>query len=239
MSNAFVLFGTPHLVAIAIAFLTPIPLSALARGHALRTLIIRVALTAFMLAGWVAWIWVLEDRGWIGWGNILPMHLCDWANIAIIMTLIRPNPKTYELAYFWTLGGTVQALLTPALAYDFPDVRFLIFFGFHCVIIISLLFLTFGMKLRPQLSSLPRVVVWSVIYFVCAMSVNTIFHTNYGFLAAKPEQPSVLDLLAAWPWYIAELFAIGMVLVGVLYLPWFLWDRFQASAAPSAGTSAR
>ncbi len=231
MPQPFVLFGPAHLTAIAIAFLGAVPLIALARwGGARAESAIRYVLAALFAAGWIAWIWMLEARGWAGWGNLLPMHLCDWANIAILITLFSRNQKSYELAYFWTLSGTVQALLTPALADGFPDGRFFIFFFFHCTIIISVLYLTFGMKLRPYLASIPRTVVWSLAYCAAAVTVNTLLHTNYGFLAAKPPQASVLDLLAPWPWYIAELFGIGVAFVIVLYAPWFLYDRLKRRA---------
>jgi hypothetical integral membrane protein (TIGR02206 family) len=43
----------------------------------------------------------------------LPMHLCDWATIAVVLALCFRWQWSYELAYFWSLGGTLQALLTP------------------------------------------------------------------------------------------------------------------------------
>ncbi len=40
------------------------------------------------------------------------MHLCSWAVVTAVITLIYPNQLTYELCYFWALGGTLQALMT-------------------------------------------------------------------------------------------------------------------------------
>ncbi len=65
---------------------------------------------------YLLWFWLLY-AGVVG--NLLPMHLCDWAAVAAIFTLLRPNQKSYELAYFWTLSGTLQATLTPELATAF------------------------------------------------------------------------------------------------------------------------
>jgi SWIB/MDM2 domain/TMEM164 family len=55
----------------------------------------------------------------------LPMHLCDWATIAVVLALCFRWQWSYELAYFWSLGGTLQALLTPDIVTDFPTIWFL------------------------------------------------------------------------------------------------------------------
>src|ERR1700742_3456116 len=111
MPPHFVLFGPAHLAAIAIAFAAPLVLAALVRifDHERFTSILRWAFAAELIATYILWYWLLYARGWMQVGNILPMHLCDWAAIATIVALVRPNQKTYELAYFWALTGTLQA----------------------------------------------------------------------------------------------------------------------------------
>jgi len=67
-------------------------------------------------------------NGWLHWGTSLPLQLCDWVLIACLVTLIRPNHLAAEIAYFWGLGGTLQAVLTPDMTQGFPSWRFLQFF---------------------------------------------------------------------------------------------------------------
>jgi len=229
MPIPFVMFGPAHQVAIALAFVVPIALAVLVRMANNDTLYraVRFLLAAELIATYVIWVWLLYARGWMAVGNILPMHLCDWAAIATIVTLIRPNQKTYELAYFWALSATLQATLTPELALGWPDWRFIVFFGFHCGVIAAVLYMTLGMKLRPYLKSIPRVIGWTLFYGVCAGLVDWIFDVNFGFLHGKSKDPSVLDLLAPWPYYIAELVPIGIAFILVLYLPFFIADRFS------------
>jgi len=223
------MFGPAHQVAIAFAFVVPIVLAVLVRMANNDTLYrdVRFLLAAELIATYVIWVWLLYARGWMAVGNILPMHLCDWAAIATIVTLIRPNQKTYELAYFWALSATLQATLTPELALGWPDWRFIVFFGFHCGVSAAVLYMTLGMKLRPYLKSIPRVIGWTLFYGVCAGLVDWIFDVNFGFLHGKSKDPSVLDLLAPWPYYIAELVPIGIAFILVLYLPFFIADRFS------------
>ena len=53
------------------------------------------------------------------WG--LPLHICDLAILAVAFSLFKHQQFIWELAYFWGLGGTLQAVLTPELTVTFPD----------------------------------------------------------------------------------------------------------------------
>jgi len=229
MSTPFVIFGPAHLVAIALAFVVPVILAFVVRkaDNAALFTAVRWLFAAELISTYVIWIWLLYSRGWMAVGNLLPMHLCDWAAITTIITLIRPNQKTYEVAYFWALTGTLQATLTPQLAPGWPDWRFIVFFGFHCGVIAAVLYLTLGMKMRPYPESIPRVIAWTLFYGVCAGLVDWIFDVNFGFLHGKSENPSVLDLLSPWPWYIAELVPIAFVFILILYSPFFIADQVR------------
>jgi uncharacterized membrane protein YwaF len=59
--------------------------------------------------------------------------------------------------------------------------------------------------------------------------VNFVFKTNFGYLAAKPPGPSLLDAMAPWPWYIVELAVLGVISVLVYYSPFYFADRLSRS----------
>jgi hypothetical integral membrane protein (TIGR02206 family) len=227
MSNPFVAFGAAHITVLALTAATPVALAMLARRLRRRTLVraISLAIAGELIATWVLWYWLIATRGWLSLQTLLPMDLCDWATIAAIVTLLRPKQRSYELAYFWALSGTLQALVTPELFYDFPDLRFVVFFAFHGGTVAAVLFLTLGAGLRPFAASIPRVLGWSSLYLVSALAVNRAFGTNFGFLSAKPAKPSLLDVMGPWPLYIAELAGLAILYVLVLYLPFFIADR--------------
>ena len=220
-------FGPSHVAVMALTVVVPAALAVIARRLRSKAFAraVSLAFAGGLIATWLVWYWLIVTRGWVSPQTILPMDLCDWATIATLVTLIRRNQRSYELAYFWALSGTLQALVTPELYFDFPDLRFIVFFAFHGGTIAAVLFLTLSCGLRPYHSSLPRVIVWSLLYLISALAVNRLFGANFGYLSAKPTKPSLLDLMGPWPIYIVELAVLGILYVLVLYAPFFVADR--------------
>src|SRR5580698_3596391 len=209
MRPAFVMFGPAHLAMLAIAALAPLLLASAARLRPSLDRPIRLGLAALLLGGWIAWYLLFWSRGWLTLNNGLPLNLWDWAAVILIWALISKRPFVYELGYFWGLGGSLQGLITPDIAYDFPDPQFIFFAVNHAGIITALLYLTFT-GMRPRLSSLPKVAAATLGYVLVAGITDFLLGTNYGFLAAKPSTASVMDFLSPWPWYIPELVGIGL-----------------------------
>jgi len=160
----------------------------------------------------------------------LPMHLCDWANIAVVVALCCRWQRSYELAYFWGLGGTFQALLTPDIFADFPSIWFFVFFIGHGAVIVSVIFLTLVLGMRPWPRSLVRAFLWSNFYLLCAGLVDYLFDANYGYLCEKPQRASLLDYLGPWPIYIVGLEIVAAIAFFVLYLPFFIADSIRKRA---------
>ncbi len=217
-----------------VAFLLPVALSPFTRGHPTRDRWVRRLLAAFLVGEWVLFYAIFWREGWLRWQNDLPLSLCDWAEAALIVALIHPGLRAYELGYFWGLGGTLQGLLTPDLAYGFPDVRFLLFMANHVGIIAALLYLTIGTGLRPVPASLPRVILASLAYPFVAGAADYAVGANYGYLHDKGSHVSLLTYLAPWPWYIGELVLIGFVSIAIYYTPFFVIDVFRR---PKTSTS--
>jgi hypothetical integral membrane protein (TIGR02206 family) len=229
MPARFHAFGPSHWIAMALMLAVAAVLIAGTRAanSALLDKIVRWTLAAFLLADWIAYLAMFYVNGWLAIGNILPLNLCDWATVAVVVTLLHPNQRSYELSYFWALAGTLLASITPDLEFDFPDVRFLFFFFYHAVIIASVLYMTFGLRMRPVARSIGRVTVWTLSYIAVAGTADWLLGTDYGFLRAKPKVATLFDAMPPWPWYIAECFAIGIAAMLLLYAPFFIADRLR------------
>ena len=151
--------------------------------------------------------------------NLVPLHLCDVAALTAGFGILTRKPLLCELTYCWGLAGTLQALITPNLAYTFPHPVFLTFFIHHGAIVIVALYFPLAMGWKPRPGIVPRIILWNQIYFLTAFIVNWILGTNFGFLASKPLQPSLLDHLGDWPVYLIWLQVLAAVLMTLLVLP--------------------
>jgi hypothetical integral membrane protein (TIGR02206 family) len=221
----FVFLGPSHVAAIVLTFALPL---ALAASPAPYERVVRSGLAAVIAFNWLAWMALLAVKGWLNIGNALPLNLCDWATVATFLALAAPGQRRFETAYFWALCGTLQALVTPDCRYDFPDAQFTLFFVYHGAIIAAVLYLALGCGMRPRPASFPRVLAWTALYAATAGTADAVLGTNYGFLRAKPDHPTFLDLLSPWPWYLPELALAAVLLMGVFYLPFAVLDRMRA-----------
>lgn len=237
----FVLFGGLHLAILFGTAALPLTLALLVRRRERPRIALGIALglaTVLLLDRLFALGWALHVGKIARWPDALPMHLCDWATFLVIYALAASGQRAYELAYFWGLAGTLQAVLTPDTHEVFPNPFFISFFIGHCGIIIAVLFLTWGLGRRPGPGSWWRAWVWSQVYLVSAGLVNWLAGTNFGYLAAKPKNASLLDFFAPWPWYLLQLELMAVVLLGVLYLP-FLRRTRAAGEAQGLSANAR
>jgi len=222
----FQMFGPSHKLVLLLIVAVPVGLSAFVRWFGSRRLERTVCWTfALTIVGcWIAWYVVFAQSGWLDRGNALPLDLCSWAAIATVIALIGSSQKSYELAWFWAMAGTVQGIITPDIPFDFPEFRFIEFSLFHGGIIAAVLFLTLGLKMRPYPSSIPRVIAWSFVYMAVAGIADWVLEVNYGFLRAKPSHASPYDLMPAWPWYIGVVVLLALVSILIFYLPFFIAD---------------
>ena len=167
----------------------------------------------------------------------LPMQLCDWALAATVVALTLRRQLCFELAYFWGLAGTAQALITPAV--DTTSIwRILGFFTVHSVIPAGVLWLVFEFKMRPQRGAWLRTVLWSQVYLVLALLVNSATGGNYGFLSRRPDIRSMLDFFSDTRWlYILQIDLTGLFFFLLLDLPW-QFARRRASRAHRGATAA-
>src|SRR5579863_3957048 len=226
VAEPFVFMGTSHVTAIALSFAAPAALSGIARRYntARTDEIIRWTLAFVIALNWALWMALLYFKGWLNIGNEIPLNLCDWATVAVFIALLLPTQRSFEVAYFWALCGTLQALITPDCVYDFPDAQFTLFFVYHGGIIAAVLYLTLGRGMRPVPMSFPRVIGWTLIYGAVAGAADAVLGTDYGFLRAKPDHLTLLSYLSPWPYYLPELVLVAIVFMAICYLPFFVGD---------------
>jgi hypothetical integral membrane protein (TIGR02206 family) len=226
-ANAFRPFGLAHLIVIALTISLPFILAAFVRKSRRpqsERIIARLfaATLVFNYIGYEIYLATIEG---LAWQKALPFQLCDWAMVAIVVALLTGRNRWLEVAYFWGIGGTLQAIITPDLKYPFPDIRFLTFFIAHSGIVVAIAFMMIVKKFRPHWISIVRVFAWSELYFVVAIVVDLLTGENYGYLLHQPASTSLLDLLSHERiGYILEMHLLALIFFVVLYLPFGLYD---------------
>ena len=186
---------------------------------------IRLTISALLLVNYIAYVFLARNFGVDHWYKLLPLQLCDWAMIVIIGALWSGHQRWLEIAYFWGIGGTLQAILTPNLRFGFPDLRFISFFVAHCGIIVGIIFLMLIYGFRPRALGIVRTFLWTELYFVVALTVDLLTGENYGFLLHKPEAASLLSFLSdSWPLYLLEFHGLAFLFFSLLYAPFAIID---------------
>jgi hypothetical integral membrane protein (TIGR02206 family) len=185
-------------------------------------------LLGFFLVSYIVFFYVRQGiEGALTWQYSLPLDLCSLILVACIISLFRPNQFITEVAYFWGLGGVLQAISTPDLAEGFPSVEFILFFWGHGATLAAITFLSLNQGFRPGKGSVIRMMIALNIYALAVGTVNAIMGWNYGYLCRKPYAPSLLDFLGPWPWYLLSVELIALLTFLILDLPW----RFRRSPA--------
>ncbi|MFL6527477.1 MAG: TIGR02206 family membrane protein [Chthoniobacterales bacterium] len=229
--NSFQLFSPPHLVAIAITFVAPFALAAAARRSPRIDRITRATIAILLALNFIGYGIRACFSGSITWQQALPFQLCDWTMVAVIVACWNGGkPRWLEVIYFWAIGGSLQAVLTPNLQFGFPDYRFLTFFIDHCCIVIGTAYLMITRRFRPTFASIWRTWLWSIVYLFVTLAIDHLTNVNYGFLLHKPEAFSILSYLSdARPVYIFQLNLLALMFFAILYLPFALYDLARSS----------
>lgn len=165
--------------------------------------------------------YVLANHTW-SLGASLPVQLCDLAGFVAAAALLWRQLVLVEVAYFWGLGGTLQALLTPDLKDHFPSFPYLQFYVTHDLVILAALFLVIGLALQPRPGAVRRIFLLTLAFAVLVGLIDVATGGNYMYLRQVPTSGSLLNLMGPWPWYIATGAILTLVVLLILDAPFRL-----------------
>jgi hypothetical integral membrane protein (TIGR02206 family) len=154
--------------------------------------------------------------------NFVPLHLCDITAMMAGFALLTRQRLLCSLTYFWGLAATLQALITPAITVGFPHGPFVMFFVHHFSVVITALYLPIVEGWRPKqpLWKAPlEANAWILLYLGIAMTANHLLGSNFAFASRPPDNPSLIDHLGPWPWYLVAMQAIALIFFFLLTLP--------------------
>ncbi|MBB5152730.1 YwaF family protein [Saccharopolyspora phatthalungensis] len=232
--DRFVPYGPSHWVLMVLIVAGSVALPVL--GHRNRdprttTLFTRIFAVVVLAFNVPLLIYQLLPAQW-NIAESLPLQLCDFAWMVAAYALWTRQPLSYALVYYWGLTLTPQAMITPALdAPDFPNIHFIQFWGQHLLVIWAAAYLTWGVGMRPNWRGYWFSAGVTLVWIAAMLAFNAWAGTNYGFVSRKPDNPSLLDVMGGWPWYLGVGVAIGLAAWALLTWPWTRTPRESGSAA--------
>jgi hypothetical integral membrane protein (TIGR02206 family) len=223
---SFQVFGPGHLIALGLIFIFCLSFLYIRniweRKEKKRFRYILALILFFNEIAWHGWaaywgVWTIQ--------TMLPLHMCSVVVWLTMYMLLTNSYQLYEISYFLGIGGALQALLTPDITgYGFPHFRAFNSFLAHGLLVAVPVYMTLVEGYRPTWASFKRIFIWANIYMIFIFFLNLMIGSNFLFIAYKPNFPTLLDILAPWPWYIIELEAVAFLIFLLLYLPFLIRD---------------
>jgi hypothetical integral membrane protein (TIGR02206 family) len=166
--------------------------------------------------------YVLANHSWSVAAS-LPVQLCDIGGFVAAGALIWRQLLLVEVAYFWGLGGTLQAVLTPDLKdQHFPSFPYLQFYVTHDLVILAAIFLVIGLGLQPRRGAVRRIFLLTLAFAAAIGLIDLVTGGNYMYLRQVPSSGSLLSLMGHWPWYIVTGAVLTLVVLAILDAPFRL-----------------
>lgn len=215
--NAFDRFGQAHWMVVAVTAAAALVAIRTAR-HSRAGAVVRIALSILLAATMLAFLIGEGVRGTLTPTDFLPLHLCDFAVLLAIVSLLTLRRRAAELLYFLSLAE-VLAIITPDVGHGFPHPHTMVFFILHGGTLVAALLLTFGYRLMPEKGGVVRALVFLNVYAAFTAVVNLMLGTNFLYLRYKPSQPSPLDWMGRWPWYLIASEAVAAALFLIADVP--------------------
>ena len=173
-------------------------------------------------------IWQIESS--------LPLHLCGLSAILSGLVLFWKKQLAYECLYFWGLPGAFHSLMTPEFTMGTDGLLFYEYYLSHGGIILSAIYLTCILRMRPRRGSWWKIFFWSQLMIPIIGIVNWILDANYMYLCVKPIAKNPF-LIGDWPWYILGIECAAVIHFSVLYLPFAYIHHLAKVTKPTEAVS--
>ena len=229
-AQPFNIFGTYHLVTLAVILCVAIFFPRTYRDKPVSqkentAKILGISIIALELVK--PFIWHSMDYPWI---RLIPIHLCSLSGFFIGIFLLTKKRLFFEIAFFWGIGGGINALITPDVTLAFPDPKYVLFFLGHGLLIVNIGYACIALSNRPTFKSVKNGIFFSLAVLPVIYIINLLLGppANYWYLGAKPtEGQSIMDFFPDPPLHIPLLIIIGAFLFLLIYSPYWVYDKFK------------
>lgn len=199
----FVRWSTEHWLALAITLLVTAALLLITRKFTTTGR----SVTCKIMAGLVAlqfiseYVWRICTDTYGSWQYNLPLHFCSFMSIFAFIALWGRWRPACTLVYFGVLVGSIQGLITPAMANGYPSMAFYVFFSAHGLLLLVALSIPVLIGWRARGYDDVKALLMMDAYLAFIIPINIYLNTNYGYTRGIPIEGTLLDYLGSAPWY--------------------------------------
>ena len=186
----FELFGTVHLITIAVVIITSIFLPKFYKNKSDHQISMMKKIIAGVIAAHVI-ISPYKDLYLLAnpydWRETIPLHMCDLSEIFLIWFLLGGPRILYICAFFWGLGGATMAILTPDVSHH--DLDYIFFMVGHGMIIVGIMYATVTLGNRPYAKEIATVaLITALVLLPIVYVINLLLGepANFWYLMSKP-----------------------------------------------------
>jgi hypothetical integral membrane protein (TIGR02206 family) len=158
----------------------------------------------------------------------LPLHLCRLLALLLPFVIYYKNKTWFGITYFFTIVGTLQALLTPDLPQAAPHYSYASYWILHGILIYLPIYCIVVFGFRVGRKDFINAVIAGNVYLVLTLIVNFTIGSNYFYTSHKPPSASLLDFLGPWPWYILVVEVLTIALFVLAWMPFWFVDKKNA-----------
>ncbi len=157
----------------------------------------------------------------------LPLHICRVSSLILPFVMLNKNRTAMGILFFWTMGGTLQANITPEIEYNFPHWDYFCYWGLHAILMVCALYLVFVYDLWVGWRDYMNAVLASFAFVVAIYLINILIGSNYGYVVSKPNASTLLDYFGPWPIYVGVVLLLMFVVYFLVLLPFLIMDRIK------------
>ena len=192
--------------------------------------------------GFMLVLWLVSTLYWIVPPNYtiqeaLPLHMCDLTGLIAPLVLLTHRRGFRTLLYFWGLGLSSQAMLTPVLEHGPAYLPFWLFWLTHASIIGTAIYDLVAHRYRPTLRDCAFAYGMCLIWLAVVLPIDLALGVNYGYVGnVTPGRPTVIDHLGPWPIRVYKLAVAVLGLFVVMWLPFGIAAKRATKRTDSAQT---
>lgn len=187
------------------------------------------------LAGFALATWLVANGWWLlpqnrSLAQSIPLHVTDILGLAVAGALTWEWRWARVIVYFWGLGLTTQAYVSPVLGDGPAEVPFWGFWWGHLVILLGAVYDVAIRGFLPTWGDYGRAMLGLACYAAVMIPVNLLVDANYGFVGTTtPEQATLLGCLGPWPLRLVPMAVLAAIALTLPMLPWSIarWIRSQ------------